>query len=342
MFAYTDKPVDEQDDPSSYGLTRLKTQIEHQSDRMMHKIKLACAPLLKSVPERDVHIRDRHLQQLIRDCFDTSVRINAQNPTTLIVFRPNIPDRIVRKENDYFGWHRALKLREDEGDDDMPTAEQAGLLGQEVDLVVEPAIVRTGDPDGLNYDDVRVLEKAIVWMVRGSDLNQASTIGSNLREKATARDVGKTPEHSFVPSPDTSATINKPPARIARPLTGPKVGQQTAASSKDPEASTLPKQKGGRKRGSDEADCPSKKRRTTPPDGAKEAGTIRTTCVASQSRRSTAKAQEDRTVKDEEKVRKPAEEDDVKQDKTIKAEDVDTVTVSDVPEAREGGAATEE
>ena len=51
----------------------------------------------------------------------------------------------------YFAAHRALKLEEDD-EEAIADAEQAGFTGRVVDLVIEPLMLRYGDADGESLD----------------------------------------------------------------------------------------------------------------------------------------------------------------------------------------------
>ena len=173
LLAHTVQPSDQLDDPSGYDLSPIETRIQKRVGHLIHRISLVCTPLLRKVPTADDTLRDDQLKNIIRSFIEAGIRTNAQYPRTSTLFRHKLSVCRFAQEDHRFEAHRALKLQEDQ-DDAFPNAREAGLEGRRIDLVVEPAIVRTGDKEGLTYKRPRYLTKAVVWMVREEDLESKS------------------------------------------------------------------------------------------------------------------------------------------------------------------------
>jgi hypothetical protein len=143
---------------------RLSSHMGWTSKRVYDEVK----GLLKDVNETQMRQRDGELYEVVKRFLNASIELNSQYPCVKLSFRYGLRVFKFTLGHPLFVAHRSLKLTEDPGDD-CPTAEEAGLAGRPIDMVVEPLVRRLGDADGENYDNERELLKAVVWMARPED-----------------------------------------------------------------------------------------------------------------------------------------------------------------------------
>ena len=166
---------------------------EHIHDQFL---KDAC-DLIKPCDEREVEKCSSELWELIRSFFQKSLELHAQQPQIKVFWRKHLLKYSFTTNHDYFIGHRGLKLNGTDEESRL-AAEEAGFEGREIDLVIEPVILRYGDADGKDLDHHRVVHKAGVWMVNTKDLKGASA--SDMANSNVKPDDKQLPEEGRTPS----------------------------------------------------------------------------------------------------------------------------------------------
>lgn len=199
---------------------------------------------------------ENELTALISAFRTTALELNAQYPSVRVKFRFSLEDEKFSTPHEWLRPHRRLKLK-DEEDDDEPDAEEVGLAGRQVDLVIEPAVTRDGNADGTEFGAVRILLKAVVWMVKSEDLEESSAAspthknraGHPLDENTKAEETSQKPGLLAMPQSQNSATApaEKVPA------------QPTSSAQESSRSQSAPASRGG-KRPKEENTMPNKKR----------------------------------------------------------------------------------
>lgn len=157
-------PDDNNTDFPSYS--HVVEKDERHLQHILQTVLERSAKILKPVKAAEEAMRTRELSHLIKAFMLFSIRWNVQEPHTFAWLREDFKGITFEFRNSYFGYHRANGLG---NDTDEPSDAVLALTGREVDLVVEPALLRSGNEKGEMYDKRRVLQPAVVWMVRPED-----------------------------------------------------------------------------------------------------------------------------------------------------------------------------
>ncbi|KEF59306.1 uncharacterized protein A1O9_04150 [Exophiala aquamarina CBS 119918] len=141
---------------------------------------LSQSNLLLRPVEQDQQRTHRYIELLtiVTDALSLSRSLSHQYPFIGVFFLDDeeMKNQLFKINHPVFQAHRGMKLREDEEDDDGHDPRDLGILDWPLDFVVEPCIKRAGDDEGENYEDSKILHKAIVWMVSDAELNQSTRI----------------------------------------------------------------------------------------------------------------------------------------------------------------------
>ncbi len=137
-------------------------------------------------------------------------------------------------EHPLFTWHRALKLKEadddeeDNGPNARPDAHQAGIAGKQLDLVIEPTVLRHGEKDGTGYENERVLIKANVWGIKPEEFEGKSKVGSALEMCVNGPDAvaGNVPVAAGGSNPKSA---DKAPSKVALSDVAARTSERNAA-----------------------------------------------------------------------------------------------------------------
>jgi hypothetical protein len=158
---------------------RLNNLVDWSCEDIQQDVLKESSGLLAGMDELKSAGRDAQLLEITRSFIRASIALNAQYPWLELRFRPKMMDVQFSLDHHLVTWHRGLRLKEDD-QDDGPDAEEAGIANRQIDLVVEPTVLRHGEKNGTGYDQTRVLIKGVVWMVKGGDLEGKTSVGSAL------------------------------------------------------------------------------------------------------------------------------------------------------------------
>jgi hypothetical protein len=144
---------------------------------------------------------------------------SLQNPSLRYAFLSEFPGWTFKRNDAYFRSHRLLKLEEETEEANEETDNEASkYVGQPIDLIVTPAIVRNGTASGENYDKQKIVYRGTSWIVKSKTRGAAKTTapGSTSNIPAidpsqTAAGQPRTAELTNASAPDTTAAMKLSP-----------------------------------------------------------------------------------------------------------------------------------
>ena len=215
--------------------SRLHDLVSWSYEAILQEILRETDLLIATTTEEKAVIRERELVEITRRFIRASVALLAQYPWLELRFRGSLMDVGFCLQHPLFTWHRAMKLKEedDDQDDDRPDAYQAGIEGKQLDLIVEPTVVRHGEKDGTAYDNERFLLKATAWEVKPEDLEGKSRVGTALIGTAKEPDIGVATATTTGSAPNLKL-VNGKPAKFAKSDGTGKVFERSAEKGNQP------------------------------------------------------------------------------------------------------------
>lgn len=179
------------------------TEVPLSQERVDHCEKVAIkvlnfgAYLLSDVDSKENEQRKCELLQIVEKASRLSGILSLQNPSLKYHFLSDISEPTFRLNDPLFTTHRRLKLENDEDDADE-ISESKELIGQPLDLVVTPAIVRFGDAQGGNYDREIVMYRGTTWFVKNkrrySGTQETCNKASNTSLPVSPSDTTRSPD----------------------------------------------------------------------------------------------------------------------------------------------------
>lgn len=134
---------------------------ERQLERVRETVIARASENLKPVTINEKKIRNEELRHLVKAFMLYSTRWNVQDPHTTVYLLQDFEHTPFQFGHSHFGHHRANGLG---NDTDEPSKAVLALTGREIDLIIEPTLLRSGDERGEMYDKERVLQPGVVWM----------------------------------------------------------------------------------------------------------------------------------------------------------------------------------
>lgn len=168
---------------SSQSAKDVANAFESHVQYVLDRVKDDAQHVLEDLGDDEIKKRDDALRSLIRSYLSASIELNSQFPCIQVTFRHGLEGYGFKTEHELFQPHRVLKLSNNSGDGDS-TAQEAGVAGHKIDLVVQPLVERLGDADGAHYEVKRVLVKAVVWMALPDRSNYVGSEPSNMSKRA--------------------------------------------------------------------------------------------------------------------------------------------------------------
>lgn len=165
--------------------------------------------LLEAKDGTGVKKQQVELTSIVQAFIRTGMELQSQYPSMQVCFRHELSKFTFELQHAHFSHHRALKLKLDDYDS-YPNAEEAGVAGRKVDMVIEPAVMRSGDANGENYEAERVLLKAVVWMVKLEDLIDASVTITTERVSGLQDEVIDLSSSTTEEDESQNGTLNSP------------------------------------------------------------------------------------------------------------------------------------
>lgn len=142
----------------------------HRCASIVSRIHRKVRKLFKEVTDEDEKSRENELRRIVEKAMCLAATLSTQNPALEFYFLTDLDRTEFKLEDDLFKPHRALKLVEDDDNDNDATAlEASSLLGQPFDMVVTPAVVRYGNKAGTSYEGKKVLHPGVFWIVKDKD-----------------------------------------------------------------------------------------------------------------------------------------------------------------------------
>lgn len=164
--------------------------------------------LLNQCTDEDHEVeRLNGLLVLFNTAMSLSTSLFAQKPEILVSFDLN---RCFVINSPNFTPHRGMKLKEDDDDEDGRDPFKIGIVGKPLDLVIEPTILKAGDKDGKNYDQVKVMHVGIVWVVSEDQQRENKKMEesySTMRRSSSATSAPKTKQKARLNSPDGTESL---------------------------------------------------------------------------------------------------------------------------------------
>ncbi|EXJ74096.1 uncharacterized protein A1O5_02390 [Cladophialophora psammophila CBS 110553] len=112
--------------------------------------------LLKDITNEEQNGRENQLLHIVESAMELSHTTSVQYPNVQFYFLDNLKKPEFELEKFWFKPHDVLKITTDE--------EAQALVGEPIDLVVAPAVVRYGDKDGENYKRGQLVFQGSAWI----------------------------------------------------------------------------------------------------------------------------------------------------------------------------------
>ncbi|KIW56275.1 hypothetical protein PV05_04945 [Exophiala xenobiotica] len=170
------------------------------TNSFLHK----CEPLLRSLNDDEEMTRREELLGIVKSAWQLTCRLAVQYFCTEVFFLEHLEAEHFALGHERYKPHRGMKLKEDKNDEFGRDPKKLGILGEQVDLLVEPLIRRTGDHKGNKYDKSKILHKAAVWVVAPSEVQDPP--------ETTAVEQGNTGQYE-----KAGSTHHRPPAPVQPP-----------------------------------------------------------------------------------------------------------------------------
>jgi hypothetical protein len=133
---------------------------------------------------------------------------SLQNPDVEFLFLNDVPGLKFKLKDEYFKSHPLLKLDNDTEEAGEDTAvEAAKYVGQPLDLIITPAIIRSGNAAGERYDIKKVVFQGTSWIVK-SKILRATKLAAPEGVPCSDRSAAKVPKARELGVQSAPATTN--------------------------------------------------------------------------------------------------------------------------------------
>ncbi|KIW91938.1 uncharacterized protein Z519_06920 [Cladophialophora bantiana CBS 173.52] len=172
-------------------LTSSTTQQEMSVERVerckeiVSHIVAEVSMLLKDVNDEERNARESQLLHIVENAMELSHAISVQYPTVQFYFLDNLKKPEFELKKFWFKPHDVLKITTDE--------EAQALVGEPIDIVVAPAVVRYGDKDGENYERGQLVSQGSAWIASAelASRNIADTQSTDLLSREEERKISE-------------------------------------------------------------------------------------------------------------------------------------------------------